>query len=710
MVKSRLHREIEYEEGRKLDGEDKKHKTVVYQCKILDTIYRIALGKQRTDKTHLGMYYYPVYLLTTKNKAKSKIGVFEVEATRIHTILDDEQDVLVHRLGTPILFSHVNSEYLNKYGVKVVDKKESNIDETTQSELKRKEHDVEEPDIEDTIEDVEDDIFNVPQPKKSTKGPTFEEEQKDKMVKKEDLFGDGTKKIVEVLPEEKQEDADRIRKSYTKNERDSWIMKTMQNPNYQIISNEGKGDCFFSSLVQAFETTGRDTTVEKLRQTLSQELTMGQFDTYRNLYKSLEQETQELDIQLKKKKEEQIQLKKGSQTEGISRNQSTTILEKYKQVGKDIQQLEKEKEYNNINKKEFKFMETILHGMDDGIYKNMSLLEKAKVFLTTADYWADAWAISTMERVLEIKTIILTNTTDSTCIVKYTEGEVKQPKTYIMLNHDMEQSHYELVTYKDKGNLTFQELPYDMKIMITKHCSQKDAGQFMDIHDFKQFKHDLGFHDEDDEDIAIEDNHEPIDDIYDDYASLRFHGRAANEMPGKSNGDKVKSSYKKDAYFMSLENFIKENTERKEWRKMLDDSWAKAKFQVQDKEWASIEHYLLAIPFKDKDPHMYEQLSLSSNSDISSDLSKAKKASKENSKRKGKAMDKIQALDPDLEKQYRIEALRAKFTQNADLTTLLVHTKMSKLMKLVQYGEPPEPDIELMKLRKEIQFSTETQL
>ena len=43
MVKSRLHREIEYEEGRKLDGEDKKHKTVVYQCKILDTIYRIAL-------------------------------------------------------------------------------------------------------------------------------------------------------------------------------------------------------------------------------------------------------------------------------------------------------------------------------------------------------------------------------------------------------------------------------------------------------------------------------------------------------------------------------------------------------------------------------------------------------------------------------------------------------------------------------------------
>ena len=43
------------------------------------------------------------------------------------------------------------------------------------------------------------------------------------------------------------------------------------------------------------------------------------------------------------------------------------------------------------------------------------------------------------------------------------------------------------------------------------------------------------------------------------------------------------------------------------------------------------------------------------------------------------------------------------------MTTLLVHTKMSKLMKLVQYGEPPEPDIELMKLRKEIQLTTEKQ-
>jgi predicted NAD-dependent protein-ADP-ribosyltransferase YbiA (DUF1768 family) len=707
MVKSRIHREIEYEEGRKLDEEDKKHKTVVYQCKILDTMYRIALGKQRTDKSHLGMYYYPVYLLTQKNKAKSKIGVFEVEATRIHTILDEEQDVLVHKLGSPILFSHVNSEYLSKYGVKVVEKKDTKIDENQEEGNNPPEN---ETNIENDIEDVEDDIFQVPQPKKSNEGPTYEEEQQNKMVKKEDLFGNDIKRVVETLPEEKQEDAERIRKSYTKNDRDSWITKTMQNPNYQIVSNEGKGDCLFLSLVQAFETIGRETTVEKLRQTLSQELTMGQFDIYRNLYKSLEQEAQELDIQLKKKKEEQIQLKKSSQTQGISRNQNNTILEKYKQVGKEIQQLEKEKEYNNINKKEFKFMETVLHGMEDGVYKNMSLLEKAKVFLTTSDYWADAWAISTLENVLEIKTIILTKTTDSTCIVKYTEGEVKQPKTYIMLNHDVDQSHYELVTYKAKGALTFQELPYDMKIMITKHCSQKDAGQFMDIHDFKQFKHDLGFHDEDDDDIQVEDNHEPIDDIYDDYASLRFHGRAADDMPGKSNGDKVKDSYKANAYFLPLETFIKENSERKQWRKMLDDSWTKAKFQVQDKEWASVEHYLLAIPFKDKDPQMYEKLSLSSNSDISSDLTKAKKAAKEKkSERKGKAMDKIQALDPDLEKQYRIEAIRAKFTQNADLTTLLVHTKMSKLMKLVQYGEPPEPDIELMKLRKEIQLTTEKQ-
>ena len=696
MVKSKLHTQIEYEESRRLDDEDKKHKTVVYECKLLNQVYRIALGKERTDKTHLGMYYFPVYLLSKKNKIKSKIGVYEVEATRINTIRDEEQDIKVDVLGSPLLFSYVSVEYLNKNGV-IVEKEEEDDDTKTKNDRKEdKEGDVQ-------IEEG-DDIFSIP---KRSKSASKQEEIEPINLKNDDVFEIQEQKVIETLPEEKQEEAEQIRFAYTNipvllTLKDSWIQTTMRNQQYIIVSNEGGGDCLFHSIVQGYETIGRKTTVQKLRQILSQELDMGQLDNYRNLYKMLEQERQELDIQKKKKKEEQIQLKKGSQTENMSRNQVSTIVNKYKAVGEELSLLEQEQEYNKSNLKEFAFMDTITHGMDDGEYKNMSLLEKAKVFITTSDYWADAWAISKLENILEMKTIILTETDDSTCIVKYTEGDVKQPKFYVMLNHDPELSHYELVTYKGKGALTFSEIPYDMKIMITKHCSQKDAGQFMGINDFKQFKHDLGLYDED-EGEGIQPADDMINDLYDNYSELRFHGRAAKELPGKSNGDKVSSGLKQDKYFLELVNFIKGDKTREDWRKMLDDSWTKSKFQINNKDWASVEHYLMAVPFKEQNIEMYNNLSLDSNLDIASDFTKARKAVKEFTKKKNKATEKINALDPDLLNQYRIEALRAKILQNADITTILIHTKMAKLMKLIQYGEPPEPDIELMKLRKEIQ-------
>lgn len=701
MVKSKLHTQIEYEESRRLDDEDKKHKTVVYECKLLNQVYRIALGKERTDKTHLGMYYFPVYLLSKKNKIKSKIGVYEVEATRINTIRDEEQDIRVDVLGSPLLFSFVSVEYLNKNGVIVENEKE---EQDLQSKNDRNEN--KEEDVQVEVEEVDDndDIFSIP---KRSKAASKQEEIEPVVLKSDEIFEIQEQKVTETLPEEKQEEAEQIRNAYHNipvllTLKDSWIQSTMRNQQYMIVSNEGGGDCLFHSIVQGYETIGRKTTVQKLRQILSQELDMGQLDNYRNLYKMLEQERQELDIQTQKRKQEQIQLKKGSQTENMSRNQVSTIVNKYKEVGEELKVLQQEQEYNKTNLKEFAFMDTITHGMNDGEYKNMSLLEKAKIFITTSDFWADAWAISKLENILEMKTIILTQTDDSTCIVKYTEGEVTQPKFYVMLNHNPEISHYELVTYKGKGALTFSEIPYDMKIMITKHCSQKDAGQFMKINDFKQFKHDLGLYDDDDdEDEQIPDG--TVNDLYDDYAELRFHIRAAKELPGKSNGDKISSGLKQDKYFLELINFIKGEKSREDWRKMLDDSWTKSKFQIDNKDWASVEHYLMAVPFKEQNSEMYNNLSLDSNLDIASDLTKARKAIKEYTKKKGKATEKVKALDPDLLNQYRIEALRAKVLQNADITTILIHTKMAKLMKLVQYGDPPEPDIELMKLRKEVQ-------
>ena len=53
---------------------------------------------------------------------------------------------------------------------------------------------------------------------------------------------------------------------------------------------------------------------------------------------------------------------------------------------------------------------------------------------------------------------------------------------------DYNGSHYKLVTYKKKGILTFQEIPFDLKKLIVTKCLEKQAGTFSLIPDFMEFR------------------------------------------------------------------------------------------------------------------------------------------------------------------------------------------------------------------------------
>ena len=212
---------------------------------------------------------------------------------------------------------------------------------------------------------------------------------------------------------------------------------------------------------------------------------------------------------------------------------------------------------------------------------------------------------------------------------------------------------------------------------------------------------------DEDDDASSEENKK----LYDELPVLQFYERSASSKPGKGNGDETKEKgLKEDPYFADLNRFLKginpkEKKEREEWRRMLDDSWTKYQFEVDNKKWASVEHYLKAVPFKDRYPAIYHNFSISdSTSDISTDLKKAEDSMKSVKGKEGvhyKAKKDVKDLDPDLEKEYRTDALRSKFTQNADLTTLLASTKMSKLQKYIPKN-PSKIDVELMKIRQEI--------
>jgi hypothetical protein len=139
--------------------------------------------------------------------------------------------------------------------------------------------------------------------------------------------------------------------------------------------------------------------------------------------------------------------------------------------------------------------------------KEIDSFEKFKEFIISHNYWADDWAISTLEKLLNIKVIILSegdyDEDDKDSVIWSTassimrcevfddaNGEKFRPDYYIMTSYTGQ--HYKLITYKNKKIFKFQELPYDIKVLIINKCMEKNSGNFYLIEDFCRLKTELG--------------------------------------------------------------------------------------------------------------------------------------------------------------------------------------------------------------------------
>ena len=59
------------------------------------------------------------------------------------------------------------------------------------------------------------------------------------------------------------------RKKYVKKHGHNWIQKYMKNTHYGIIDNEGRGDCLFATIRDAYSGVGKKVSVEQLRKIAS---------------------------------------------------------------------------------------------------------------------------------------------------------------------------------------------------------------------------------------------------------------------------------------------------------------------------------------------------------------------------------------------------------------------------------------------------------
>tara|TARA_R110001592_G_scaffold63219_6_gene193521 strand:+ start:2738 stop:4675 length:1938 start_codon:yes stop_codon:yes gene_type:complete len=645
MVKSNLKSNINYPEIKTLDEDDRNIEVSLYEIDLQNVTLNIALGNIKYLFEKENIVYYPVYVIKDDN-VSNQIGVYELMQDNLQLNLDDDGDLDIASIEGPLLYSFVDQSYLKRFEIEPEEFK-SDIQEDKETE--------------NDPEDIKDE----------------DDDEKDDDEKDDDEKDDDEKEISNpnIITEQNSATAKEESKDYVETENDNWMQKHMKNSNYDIIENEGGGDCLFASIRDGLRYVNIDKSVSEMRKMLSEEATEEILQTYSELYNFALIENDSITSDIKRMVSEFKTLKKKIPDETEKTRQSKMISEAEK-ISKSHKELVLKRNEVKGMLGEFEFM------------KGITTLEALKAKIQTSDYWADTWSISTLERVLKIKLILFSkaNYNDGeidnilTCgqlndNILETEG-IFEPKYYILLNYLG--NHYELITYKKLGSLTFKEIPHDVKKLIVNKCMERAAGPYYIIPDFKEYMDKLN--------VVINDEVDTNTELYDDSTVFQFYFKSADgPKPGKGTGEKLGPEGPQE--YIDLSSIPK-------WRKKLSNFWEQ-EFILDNKKWLTVEHYYQGSKYKRNNPEHYNLFSLNSNSEVARDPKKARELG---------SKKKI-SIDNDFfngrHEKVLEDGMHAKFTQNKDLTNLLKLTKRAKLQLFIKGSEPIVYNY-LMKIRSEI--------
>jgi predicted NAD-dependent protein-ADP-ribosyltransferase YbiA (DUF1768 family) len=670
MVLSKIDKDVSYPELKSVDSGDLKLEADLYQLEIKGIDVMIAIGNSKNTFEDKNILYFPIYLVKYNNKV-IQIGLYEIKASDYLSYLDNYNNLNVEKMDEPLIYSFVNAEFLNKLRLKPdvplirVDKEEGEITDS---------------DEEAEAEEMEEEI-------QYTEKYEIPKERSDIFIMTKGI------PLPPLLKEENKTQAKDYREKYHESSNDNWVIKFMKNKHYNIIDNEGGGDCLFSTIRDAFSSIAQQTSVNKLRKKLSNDATEKIFLNYKEQYDMYNASFITDTNEIKRLESEYLSLKQKF-TQVFDRDEQKLLSSEAKKVKAEHDRIIEQKRVTAEIIKEYKFM------------KGVESLEAFKSIIKTNKFWADTWAISTLERLLNIKFIIMSREI-------YKSGDLKNvlqcgqlndtileqrgrftPEFYIMIEHTGD--HYTLIGYKKKMILKFQEIPYDIKKMIVEKCMEKNAGPFAIIPDFIKFK--AGKVKTVIKEAEYEDLTESkIRGLYNDDIVLQFYSKSVGKpLPGKGNGEKIPN-----------ERLIEyaELASIPEWRKKLSNFWVQP-FSLDNHQWASVEHYYQGSKFKKTFPAFYLSFSLDSGSDLSKDPNMAKAAGGKTGKYKGELLRPVEVtIDSDFlgkrKSREMYAAQYAKFTQNEDLKKLLLATGEAKLVHFSRGSEPIVFD-ELMLIRDKI--------
>jgi hypothetical protein len=199
---------------------------------------------------------------------------------------------------------------------------------------------------------------------------------------------------VASVSEQTAADALKEKESFKDSKDLSWIQKFMSNNYYKVINNEGKGECLFATIRDGLKTVDINTSVDDMRKILAANATNEIYLNYKNLYEKSVEEDKIISREIKLLSDRHNDLKKQITVEK-ERNMQLAIIEQAEEIIKRLKELKRERTGTRSMVEEFKFI------------KGIKDLEMFKLKLQTCEFWGDTWAISTLERALNVKLILL---------------------------------------------------------------------------------------------------------------------------------------------------------------------------------------------------------------------------------------------------------------------------------------------------------------
>jgi hypothetical protein len=649
MVVSKINNTVNYSEQKTLYPEDVEHNATTYETEILEFDVLIAIGKEKFNFVEKNIIFFPVYLIKN-DKVYSQIGLYEIKSDKLVNVLDDDGDLNMDLVGNPLLYSFASKEYLSG-----ILKEDVVVDDNM---IYNESDDPDDPDDPDKLIQSKQPTLKINT--ETIKSLTNENEEDSTGTT---TFVDDNSVHTEAIT--KVDDPEE-----TIPDKALWIQKYMKSKHFGIQDNEGGGDCLFAVIRDAFNSIGKKTTINKLRDILSREANDEIFTMYKQHYDMYESSVKENNTSINELTQKNKKLKKELGA-SKSRTRQIEIVEEGKDILLQYNKLKEENKITQELKNEFSFM----HGVDN--------LEDFKSKLKTCEFWGETWAISTLERALNIKLILLSHES-------YVQGDIDNVITCGQLNDailekkgifkpdyyiltDFNGWHYKLITYKGRKVLKQNEIPLRLKNGIIEKCCENENGPYSIIEGFKTEKKELN------KSTSKSDVVEPIHQTkYDEAIVFQIYGNSSNKpYPGKGSGEKISKEHL--PLFGDLKTIP-------EWRRMLSDEWVQ-KFVFDKHEWSSVKHCVEGIKYKnDKNMEMYEKFSLSSGSELSREISLIDKERKDKEYISSEVYESI---------------LTSKFSQNEDLKNVLLKTHKALLMNYVK-GKPALKNNELMSVRSKL--------